>query len=111
MFRPDLPYDTPVYLFVPTYKVVKGVTKKEYPEKGELFFCKFKTYGGTETTVNGVLTVIDTANVETWYRPDITSGCQIRLGAEVYEVMGKPEDIEQRHQFLKFKVKGVKGGA
>ena len=111
MFKPDLPYDTPVELFVPTYKEVKGVTKKEYPEKGELFFCKFKTYGGTETTINGVLTVIDTANVETWYRPDITSGSQIRLGANVYEVMGEPEDIEQRHQFLKFKVRGVKGGA
>ena len=111
MFRPDLPYDTPVYLFVPTYKEVKGVTKKEYPEKGELFFCKFKTYGGTETTVNGVLTVIDTANVETWYRPDITSASQIQLGGKAYEVIGEPEDIEQRHQFLKFKVRGVKGGA
>lgn len=111
MFKPDLPYDTPVELFTPTYKTVKGVTKKVYPENGVVFFCKFKTYGGTETTTNGVLTVIDTANVETWYRPDITSGCQIRLGAKVYEVMGEPEDIEQRHQILKFKVRGVKGGA
>lgn len=109
-YKPDLPYDTPIEVFNPTYETVKGVPKKVYPETGELVFCKFKTYGGTETTVNGVLTVVDTANVETWYRPDITSASQIRLGSEVYEVMGKPEDIEQAHQILKFKVRGVKGG-
>lgn len=110
MYKPDLPYDTPVELFNPTYETVKGVTKKVYPEKGELVFCKFKTYGGTESTVNGQLSVIDTANVETWYRPDITSASQIKLGSKKYEVMGEPEDIEQRHQILRFKVRGVKGG-
>lgn len=110
-YKPDLPYDTPVVLFNPTYNSTKGVNKKVYPEKGELIFCKFKTYGGTETTVNGQLSVVDTANVETWYRPDITSASQIRLGGKSYDVIGEPEDIEQRHQILKFKVKGVKGGA
>ena len=72
--------------------------------------CSFKTYGGTETTSNDVLMVIDTAKIETWYRPDITSASQIRLGSKVYEVMGEPENIEQRNQFLQFKVRGVKGG-
>lgn len=110
MYKPDLPYDTAVELFNPTYETVKGVTKKVYPSTGEVINCKFKTYGGTETNANGVLTVVDTANIETWYRPDITSASQIRLGSKVYEVMGEPEDIEQRHQFLKFKVRGVNGG-
>jgi SPP1 family predicted phage head-tail adaptor len=108
--KPDLPYDTVVELFNPTYETVKGVTKKVYPNKGELIFTKFKTFGGTESVVNDQLTVVDTANVETWYRPDITSASRIKLGSDVYEVIGKPEDIEQRHQFLKFKVRGVKGG-
>ena len=111
MYNPDLPYDTPVELFNPTYETVLGVTQKVYPEKGEPVFCKFKTYGGTEATVNGQIAVIDTANVETWYRPDITSASMIKLGSKKYEVMGEPEDIEQRHQFLKFKVRGVSGGA
>lgn len=109
-YRPSEPYCTPVELFNPTYETVKGVTKKLYPETGELIFCSFKTYGGTESVVNDQLTVVDTANVETWFRPDITSASQIRLGNKRYEVMGEPEDIEQRHQFLKFKVRGVKGG-
>lgn len=110
-YRPSEPFTTALELFNPTYETVKGVAVKKYPEQGERIMCSFKTYGGTETTVNDQLSVVDTANVETWYRPDITSASQLRLGAKVYEVMGEPEDIEQRHQFLKFKVRGVKGGA
>lgn len=111
MYRPSEPFTTPVLLFSnPTYETVLGVTKKIYPEKGELIFCSFKTYGGTESAVNDQLAVIDTANIETWYRPDIKSDSMIKLGAKEYEVMGEPEDIEQRHQFLKFKVRGVQGG-
>lgn len=112
MYKPDLPYNTAVELFTPTsYETVRGVSKPVYPEKGKVIFTKFKTYGGTETTVNGVLTVVDTANVETWYRPDITSASMIKLDGKEYTVMGTPEDIEQRHQILKFKVRGVRGGA
>lgn len=109
-YRPTEPYCTPVELFNPTYEMIKGVNKKVYPENGELIFCSFKTYGGTESNVNDQLTVVDTANIETWYRPDITSASQIRLNGKRYEVIGEPENIEQRNQFLKFKVRGIKGG-
>lgn len=108
-YRPSEPFSTVVELLNPTYETVKGVQVKKHEVVGA-FCCSFKTYGGTETTTNGVLTVIDTANIETWYRPDITSASQIKLGTKVYEVMGEPENIEQRNQFLKFKVRGVKGG-
>ena len=110
-YRPSEPFTTPIELLnVSEVKTVRGVDVPVYPEKGETIFCSFKTYGGTESNVNGVLSVIQTANVETWYRPDITSSSRLRLGSQTYEVMGDPEDIEQRHQFLKFKVRGVKGG-
>lgn len=110
MYRPAETFATPVELFNPTYETVKGVATKVYPETGEVIYCSFKTYGGTEATVNGQLTVVDTANVETWYRPDITSSSLIKLGNKSYEVMGEPENIEKRNQFLKFRVRGVKGG-
>jgi SPP1 family predicted phage head-tail adaptor len=109
-YRPTEPFTTPVELLNATYESVKGVTKKIYTV-ADTINCSFRTFGGTESNVNGVITVVDTANVETWYRDDITSASQIRLGAKVYEVIGEPEDIEQRHQFIKFKVRGVKGGA
>lgn len=110
MYKPAFPYSTAVELLTPTYKTVKGVTVKEYPDTGEIINCSFKTYGGTESMVNDQLTVVDTANVETWYRPDITSANRIKLSGKVYEVIGEPENIDQRNQFLKFKVRGVKGG-
>lgn len=109
-YRPSEPFVTVVELFNPTYETIKGVTKKTY-SKVDNISCSFKTYGGTESTVNDQLTVVDTANIETWYRPDITSASQIRLGTKTYEVMGEPENIEQRNQFLKFKVRGIKGGS
>lgn len=108
-----MPYTVPVELFIPTYSSAKGVQKKTFPAKGERLNCSLKTYGGTETTENGVYTVLDTAQVETWYRPDIKADCRIKVlstGA-VYEVIGKPENIDMRNQFVRFKVRAVEGGA
>ena len=81
--------------------------------KSENILCSFKTYGGTEKEVNGVYSVEDTANVETWYRPDITSECRIKLlstGA-VYEIINAPENINMRGKYCKFKVRRINGGA
>jgi SPP1 family predicted phage head-tail adaptor len=100
-----------MFLYIPTTTTSKGSAKKTYPENGEQIFCRFRTFGGTETTVNGVLVVENTATVETWYRPDIKSDCVIKdVSGLSYEILGTPEDIEQRHQFLHFKVRAIKGG-
>lgn len=109
-YRPLEPFTTVMELLTPTYSSVKGVTKKEFTFV-DYIHCSFKTYGGTEKTVNDVIVTEDTATIETWYRPDITATSQLRLGTKVYEVMGEPEDINQRHQYLKFKIRAIKGGA
>lgn len=109
MYKPKEPFTTPVELYNPTTTDVKGVTVKRWT-KVDTIFCLFKTFGGTDSTSNDQLVVFDTANVETWYRPDIKSNSQLRLGAKIYEVIGEPEDIELRHQFMKLRVQAVKGG-
>ena len=78
-----------------------------------MFFGSFKTYGGTEKNVNGVYSIEDTANIETWYKPDIKANCRIAVAntEAIYDILGEPENINMRNQFLKFKVKRVKGGA
>lgn len=103
---------TPMRLQVPIYTDVMGVTKKEYTD-GDVIMCNFKTYGGTESVVNDVLSVIDTAQITCWYRPDITSGCRlVRLSdLAVFDILGEPENLEQRNQILYFKIRRVKGGA
>lgn len=100
-------------LLIPEWKEINGVRKKVFPkpEDGVLFFGDFRTFGGTETTVNGVLSVEDTATIDTWYMPEITSDCHVALmnGMREYSIIGEPENIEERFQFMKFKVKRVKG--
>lgn len=114
-YRPSEPFTTPMLLLVPTYSKVNGVTKKTFPAlaNGILFYASFKTYGGTERDVNGVYVVEDTANIETWYRPEITSGCRVAVAgtSAVYDIIGEPENIDMRNQYSKFKVSRVKGGA
>lgn len=111
-YRPDAPFTVPMFLFIPETKVTKGVVKKVYPESGELFYCSFRTFGGTEKFNNDVLTIEDTATVETWYRPDIRSDCMIKnVDGKSYEIIGTPENINMRNQILRFKVRAVSGGA
>lgn len=112
-YKPSFPFTTPIDLLIPTYTKSKGVDVKTFPAVGIRLNCSFKTYGGTEMQTNGIFSVIDTAIVETWYRPDIKSDCKIRLfsSGQVYEIIGKPENINERNQFIKFKVRAVEGGA
>lgn len=112
MYRPKDNFNVPMLLLVPTYTTVSGVTKKTYPNTGDVIFGSFKTYGGTERDVNGVYSIEDTASIETWYDPRIKSDCRIKLeSGSVYDIINEPENIEMRNQFMKFKVRRVKGGA
>ncbi len=106
---------TPVKLLVPKAETqTLGVYRAAYEDKGTIF-CNWKTYGGTtaagERAVDGIISVIDTATVTTWYRSDITSRCRLQRGNAVYEIIGEPENIEQQNRVLVFKVQRVKGGA
>lgn len=67
-FKPSLPYSVAIELLIPTYGREKAVDTKIYPDTGIRLNCSFKTYGGSEQQVNGIYSVVDTANVETWYR-------------------------------------------
>lgn len=114
-FKFTAPLTVPLMLLKPVYSTAYGVDKKTFPamENGELIYGSFKTYGGTEREVNGLYSVENTAYVETWYRPDIKSDCRIGIPetGEVYEIIGEPENIERRNQYLKMKITQVKGGA
>lgn len=112
------PLAVPFILLVPTYSTSLGVRVKTFPEvskakESDKFFGTFRTFGGTEVNVNGAFSVEDTGTIETWYRPDIASDCRVynTQDGTMYEVIGTPENIEGRNQYLKIKVKAFKGGA
>lgn len=105
---------TPCNLYIPGQAAnVNGALQKTYVlAENPRINVNFSTYGGTEMIASGVYTVVNTAKVVTWYRPDITSASRIeRLeDGAMFEVVGEPEDLEQRHQILSFTVKRLKGG-
>lgn len=109
------PYNTAIELYIPTYTTAKGVPVKAFPAQGARLNCSFKTYGGTrrseEKDANGVIVIEDTAIVETWYRPDITAECRIKVlqTGKIYEIINAPENIEMRNQFCKFMVRSIEG--
>lgn len=102
------PFTTSAKLLIPTSVKEKGVEKKVYPpyNEGIDFNCEVKSYGGTnlkEKDNNGVLVVVDTITVNTWYHPQIKSDCRIALSEDkVYDVIGEPENINNRNRQMKF---------
>lgn len=115
MYRPieAAQMTTATRLQTPTGGKTLGVSTKTYADVSGVVMVNWKSFGGTETTSNGVLSVEDTAQIVCWYRPDIRADCRLQRLSDgaVYEIIGEPENIEMRNQFLKFKVRRVKGGA
>jgi head-tail adaptor len=115
-FRPKTPFTVAMKLLIPlAVETAKGNVKKTYPSPDDapLIYGSFRTYGGTEITSNNTYTVQDTATIETWFRPDITSDCRLYvIGMDrTYEVKGSPENIEMRNQYLLMRVQSVGGKA
>lgn len=103
---------TPVQLLIPTGTTkVNGVSRHSYPVTGDVIYVNWKTYGGTENTVNGLVSIADTAQITTRYRPDIAVNCRLLRGdGKVYEIISEPENTDLNNRYLEFKVERVKGG-
>ena len=103
---------TAVQLLIPTAGTYHGVSNPTYPATGDVIFVNWKSFGGTETTVDGVYSIIDTAYVTCRYRPDIRCDCRLkRSDGAVYQIKGEPENIDMENRILAFRVERVKGGA
>lgn len=106
-------FNVPLKLLIPIETKVKGTVKKTYPdpESVPVFFGNVRTYGGDENMSNDVFTVFNTAVLQTWFNPDITSDCQIYFceTGEIWDVKGRPENIDMRHQFMQVKLEKVGG--
>ena len=110
-YQPATPFNVPGQYFKCTGQMVKGTLKKVYDEIGTTFYCSFKTFGGTDRDNNGITVIENTATIETWFDPNLTSDCKIVIGGVDYEILGVPENIEMRNKWLKFKVRATRGGA
>ena len=112
-YKAAMPFNVAMRLLTPTIATVKGVRTPTYPEpkNGVLFYGAFRSFGGTESTENNVYIVLDTATIDTWFRPDIKADCRIYVcetGA-TYEIKGNPENIDMRNQYLQIRVQRLGG--
>ena len=114
-YKPSAPFTVPMKLLVPVTSMSYGVANKVFsdPDKSELIFGSFRTFGGSEGVKDNVITIIDTGVIDTWYRPDIKANCAIYLcdTGDTYEIISDPEDVGFRHQYMQFKVMKVGGKA
>lgn len=115
-YKANAPFDVAMKLLTPTNTIVKGVTKKVFPDPesvDEIFFGSFRTFGGTENFSNEVYTIYNTATIDTWYNPLIKAECKIYIceTGEEYQIISEPENIDMRHQFMQFKVEKIGGKA
>ena len=112
-FRPYAPFSVAMKLMIPTVETVKGTKKKTFssPEDAPTIFGSFRTFGGSENTENGVVVVYDTATIDTWYRPDIKADCRLYIcqTGETWEIIGDPENVALRNQYMRIRVQKVGG--
>lgn len=110
MWKPDVQqFTTSIGVKKRVETTVNGAPKVSY-ETAEpaTDFCNWKSRGGTENTQSGTLVVEDTATITMWYRPDINQKDRLLLHNNpelAYDVVGPPENVEQRNMYLILKVK------
>jgi len=116
----SLPYNdelsnmiTPIKIQIPKTTVVKGVTMKTFEDDDEIFNVSWKSKGGTEKQVDGIVVVEDTVEVTSWFNPKLATNCRVvnLTTNTVYEIYTPVENVDMRFQFCKFKCKSVNGGA
>lgn len=110
MYRPDISQmTTMVRIQRREATTINGAPRVAYVDAADpVDYCNWKSKGGTDVTQSGALVVEDTATVVMWYRPDINQQDRFLLDGDplkAYDVIGPPENIEQRNQFLLLKVK------
>ena len=115
-YNPEAPFDVAFKVLKPTSDVIKGVTKKVFPDpekEDDVYFGSFRTFGGTENFSNDIYTIFNTATIDTWFNPEITADCEIYIckTREVYQIISEPENIGMRDQYMQFKVEKIGGKA
>ena len=111
MFKPKIQqFSTQVRIQHRVINNINGAPEISYQDAvPALDFCSWKGKGGREKIESGRLSVIDTAELTMWYRPDVSEKDRILLNGEeslAYEIVNI-ENIEMRGMYMIIKVRRV----
>ena len=112
MFRPKkiAQMTTPIKIQVANSSFTLGRKEKTYEDVSDNSMCNWSSYNGTETSVNGIINIEETATLTTWFDENIKDDGRIkRLNDNaIFEILNV-ENIEMRNQFMIVKVRRIKG--
>ena len=107
-------YELPVTveLLIPAVATVLGVRKKTYPASGTALECRWVTARSDEKKVDGIVSVVERAEITVRMRPGITADCRLRRAdGSVWEIIGTPENTGLSDRWQTFTVQRITGGA
>lgn len=91
-------------------EVINGRTKKTVQTIANVR-GKFKMKGTSEINANGLTVVNDKTTFITWYKADYASKDILSIGGIDYEIIGTPENTENRGRFSVLNLERISGGA
>lgn len=90
--------------------VINGRTQKQYTEVGTVR-GKFKQKGTSEINANGLTVVNDKTTYTTWYKTDYEAKDVLTINGIDYEVIGTPENVENRGRYSVLNLERIDGGS
>jgi effector-binding domain-containing protein len=72
---------------------------------------KFKLKGTSEISANGLTVVNDKTTFITWYKADYASKDILSIGGVDYQIIGTPENTENRGRYSVLNLERISGGA
>lgn len=91
-------------------KVSNGRTKKTVQTLANVR-GKFKMKGTSEINANGLTVVNDKNTFVTWYKADFASKDILTISGVDYEIVGTPENTENRGRYSVLNLERIGGGA
>lgn len=91
-------------------KVSNGRTKKTVQTLANVR-GKFKMKGTSEINANGLTVVNDKTTFITWYKADFASKDILTINGVDYEIIGTPENTENRGRYSVLNLERIGGGA
>lgn len=91
-------------------EVINGRTRKTVKTVATVR-GKFKLKGTSEISANGLTVVNDKTTFVTWYKADYSSKDILSIGGVDYEIIGTPENTENRGRYSVLNLERIGGGA
>ena len=116
MYTPQaIRFDTPIRLQRPITTTVNGAAKitgwedLAYQDTDHdipvIYLCEWKNQHGQEAVTAGLQQAPAVSTVTLWYVAGLDSSCRVLLRDKPYEIVGEPDDVENRHMWHVLRVK------